>query len=380
VNGPESGGGTATASEPETGTDTDTDVLVTGGCGYVGSVLVPRLLASDAVGRVVVLDSLASGSPRTLLGTGLPDADLEFRRGDVREYGDVETATRGADAVVHLAAITGADSTHDRRGETLAVNADGTDNVVTAAGKLGVETVVLASSCNNYGRAAATELDETTEPAPLNPYAESKQRAEALLADASAAYGFDATALRMSTSHGYAPGIRFNLVVNGFVFRALTGRPLTVYGDGSNWRPFIHVRDAARAFEHAALNPEAWPKAVYNVGADDENYRIAEVAEIVRDELGADLDVTYLRDRNPGPSYHVDFGRLAGTGFEPRTTLREGVRDLAARFGAGAGPAGGALGTLGTTAGGDATDAVDPTPPGGPDGTGERGGTGGIGR
>jgi hypothetical protein len=100
----------------------------------------------------------------------------------------------------------------------------------------------------------------------------------------------------------------------------------------------------------------------------------------VRDELGANLDVTYLRDRNPGPSYHVDFGRLAGTGFEPRTTLREGVRDLAARFGAGAGPAGGALGTLGTAAGGDATDAVDPTPPGGPDGTGERGGTGGIGR
>jgi len=363
--------GSRGGSGTESGAGTGTDVLVTGGCGYVGSVLVPRLLAADAVGRVVVLDSLASGSPRTLLGTGLPDADLEFRRGDVREYGDVETAARGVDAVVHLAAITGADSTHDRRAETHAVNADGTDNVVTAAGKLGVDTVVLASSCNNYGRAAATELDETTEPAPLNPYAESKQRAEELLADASAAYGFDATALRMSTNHGYAPGIRFNLVVNAFVFRALTGRPLTVYGDGSNWRPFIHVRDAARAFERAALDPDAWPRAVYNVGADDENYRIAEVAEVVRDELDADLDITYLRDRNPGPSYHVDFGRLAETGFEPRTTLREGVRDLAARFG-------GADGALGATAGGDATDAVGSTPLGGPGGSG--GGGGGVGR
>ncbi len=305
-------------------------VLVTGGCGYIGSALVPRLLDDERVDEVVAFDSLASGSPANL--AGCVDGGLDFRRGDVREYGDVESATRGVDAVVHLAAITGAASTHDRRAETLAVNRDGTENVLTAAGKFDVDTVVLASSCNNYGRAATTDIDETTEQNPLNPYAESKVAAEDLLAEAVEAHGMNGTALRMSTNYGWAPGIRFNLVVNHFVFRGLTDRPLTVYGDGSNWRPFIHVQDAARAYAHAALEPDAWPRLVYNVGAGAENYRIAEVAEVVRDELGRDLDITYLEDKHPGPSYHVNFDRLGETGFDLEWTLREGVRDLAGRL------------------------------------------------
>jgi nucleoside-diphosphate-sugar epimerase len=121
-------------------------------------------------------------------------------------------------------------------------------------------------------------------------------------------------------------------VVNHFVFRGLTDRPLTVYGDGSNWRPFIHVQDAARAYANAALNPESWPQDVYNIGSNHENYRIFEVAEIVREELDRELDVTYLEDEHPGPSYHVSFDRLAETGFSPEWTLREGVRDIAAKL------------------------------------------------
>ena len=302
-------------------------VLVTGGCGYIGSALVPRLLGDSRVSEVVVLDSLVSGSPANLAGS--VGDELVFRRGDVREYGAVEAAVRDVDAVIHLAAITGAASTHDRREETMAVNRDGTENVLTAAGKFGVENVVLASSCNNYGRAPSRDIDETTEQNPLNPYAESKVACERLLDEALEAYDFDATALRMSTNYGWSPGVRFNLVVNHFVFRGLTDRPLTVYGDGSNWRPFIHVRDAARAYADAALEPDAWPAQVYNVGANDANYRISEIAEIVREELGRELEVTYLEDEQPGPSYHVTFDRLAETGFEPEWTLREGIRDIA---------------------------------------------------
>jgi nucleoside-diphosphate-sugar epimerase len=211
----------------------------------------------------------------------------------------------------------------------MAVNRDGTENVLTAAEKLGVENVVFASSCNNYGRAPSTDIDETTEQDPLNPYAEAKVAAEQLLAEYAAANGFAATALRMSTNYGYAPGVRFNLVVNHFVFRALTGRSLTVYGDGSNWRPFIHVRDAARAFKHAALAPGAWPEQVYNVGHADGNYRISDVAAIVREEVGP-VEITYLEDEHPGPSYHVNFDRLAETDFELEWSVREGVRHLAA--------------------------------------------------
>ncbi len=308
-------------------------VLVTGGCGYIGSALVPDLLDDPDVSQVTVLDNLEAGSPRNLMGTGLGhDDDFAFRRGDVRSYGDVESATRDVDSVIHLAAITGAASTHDRRDETFAVNLDGTRNVLTAAGKLDVDTVVFASSCNNYGRTASTDIDETTAANPLNPYAETKLQAEAELHEAGEEYGFDATALRMSTNYGYSPGIRFNLVINHFVFRALTDRPLTVYGDGSNWRPFIHVVDAARAYKHAALNPEEWPQGVYNVGANAENYRVAEIAELVRDELDSNLDVTYLEEEHPGPSYHVNFDRLGETDFEPTRTVRDGIRDLADRF------------------------------------------------
>jgi nucleoside-diphosphate-sugar epimerase len=310
--------------------DASADVLLTGGCGYIGSVLVRLLRADDRVDTVRVMDSLASGSPRALMGT-LGGDDVRFRRGDVREYGDVESAMQGADTVIHLAAITGADSTHDRRAETFAVNRDGTENVLLAAGKLGVGNVVFASSCNVYGRATSTDLDETVEPDPINPYAETKLEGESLLREFREEYDAHGTALRMATNYGDAPGVRFNLVVNHFVFRALTDRALTVYGDGSNWRPFIHVRDAARAYAEAALAPSDWPDLVYNVGADAENYRVREVAEIVREEVGP-VDVTYLEDEHPGPSYHVDFGRLDGTGYEPEWALREGVQDLAARF------------------------------------------------
>ena len=305
-------------------------VLVTGGCGYIGSALVPELLDDPRVSQVVVFDSLATGSPANL--AGCIDDSMNFRRGDVRQYGDVESAVRGADAIIHLAAITGAASTHDREAETFSVNRDGTENILTAAGKFDVDTVVLASSCNNYGRAASTDIDEETDQNPLNPYAESKVAAERLLAEAIEEYGIDGTALRMSTNYGWSPGVRFNLVVNHFVFRGLTDRPLTVYGDGSNWRPFIHVRDAARAYAHAALEPDSWSKRVYNVGANEANYRISEIAELVRAELDHDLNVTYLEDEHPGPSYHVNFDRLAETGFEPTWTLREGIRDIAAEL------------------------------------------------
>jgi len=304
------------------------DLLVTGGYGYIGSALVPMLCEDDRVDRVVVLDDLSTGSPRNLMGCV---GDIDFRGGDVREYGDIESAVRGVDGIVHLAAITGADSTHDRREETYATNLEGTRNVLTAAGKIGVDRVVVASSCNIYGRATSTDIDEGIEPDPINPYAETKDESERLLREYAAEHDMTGTAIRLSTVYGDAPGIRFNLVVNGFVFRALTGRPLTVYGDGSNWRPFVHVRDAARAYRDAVLRPDAWSKPVYNVGANDENYRIADVATLISEEIDT-VDVTYLEDEHPGPSYHVNFDRLGETGFAPEYTLREGVRELARRF------------------------------------------------
>ena len=308
-------------------------VLVTGGCGYIGSALVPRLQADDGVPQVTVLDNLSTGSPANLAGADLVRDDLAFREGDVRDYGAIEAAMRDIDAVIHLAAITGAESTHERAAETRAVNLQGTENVLKAARKFDIEHVVFASSCNNYGRAESREIDETVDPDPINPYAQAKYESEQLLAEYADDYGMETTALRMSTNYGYAPGIRFNLVVNAFVFRALTNRPLTVYGDGSNWRPFVHVEDAARSFLHATTRPDEWPQRVYNVGANAANYRIERVAEIVDEELDRELDISYLREKQPGPSYHVNFDRLEDIGFQLQWSLPAGITDLAGRLG-----------------------------------------------
>ncbi len=289
---------------------------MTGGAGYVGSALIGRL--REAGHAVRVLDSFALSSPRNLMGT----PEHEFVRADVRDAEAVERAMDGVDAVIHLAAITGARQSHDMRERVFDVNLAGTETVLDAAADTGVRKVVFASSCNVYGDTYAEDLDEAAETSPANPYAESKLAAERACEDA----GVPATSLRLATNFGYSPGVRFNLVVNSFAFRALNGEPLTVYGDGDNWRPFMHVADTARAFARAL----DWEPGVYNVGW--ENVRIEDVARAVEDAVDRPVERDYLADRDPGPSYHVDFSEADAQGFEATRSLADGVADLVGRF------------------------------------------------
>lgn len=263
---------------------------------------------------VVVVDSLTGGSPDALAGY---IGDVEFLRGDVRDHDRIEQAFEGCDAVLHLAAITGASETFEIREKTFDVNLEGTRTVLAAAEEVGVEKLVFASSCNVYGSIDSHEVDEDVEPNPLNPYAESKLDAETACMESEVG----CVVLRLATNYGWSPGIRFNLVVNSFVFRALVDEPLMVYGDGSNWRPFMHVEDTARAF----LEALAWREGVYNVGGD--NLTINEVAETVGERVG-DSGVEHL-DREKGPSYRADFGRAEAAGFQPRHGFADGVERLA---------------------------------------------------
>ncbi len=278
-------------------------------------------MLSDASHDVRVLDDFSLSSPRNLVDA----PPVDFVRGDVRDEAVVREAMENVDAVVHLAAITGAAKTHDIPEKTFDVNLSGTETVLSAAEDEGVDRVVLASSCNVYGETYETDLSEDSPTDPGNPYAESKLAAEEACVDADV----EAVALRLATNYGWSPGVRFNLVVNSFAFRAVMDEPLTVYGDGRNWRPFLHVRDTARAFA-AALD---WPEGRYNVGED--NYRIEDVAATVAEVVGKPVETDYLEDEDPGPSYSVTFERMADRGFEPEFSLREGVRDLTDRFAAG---------------------------------------------
>lgn len=267
-----------------------------------------------------LLDEFSLSSPRNLIGSD--PLSYEFVRGDVRDEEAVARAVDGVDVVIHLAGVTGAAKSHEMEERVRSVNAEGTRTLVEGAESAGVERIVLASSCNVYGETYEEELTEESDTAPGNPYAESKLIAEDIVRSSS----LEAISIRMATNFGYSPGVRFNLVVNSFVFRALTGEPLTVYGDGTNWRPYLHVKDSARAFE-AALD---WKPATYNVGVG--NYRIQEVADAVADEVGQPVDITYLEDRDPGPSYHASFDRMHDCGFEPKRTLEDGIADLTQRF------------------------------------------------
>lgn len=284
----------------------------------MGSALLPELVARGH--DVRVLDDFSLSSPRNL--TAVSTDDYEFVRGSIRDTESVERAVEGVDAVVHLAAITGAATSHEIPGKVHDVNVEGTKTVVDAAVDAGVDRVILASSCNIYGGAYDRDIVENDELAPPNPYAESKVAAEEYCRDADV----ETVSMRLATNFGWSPGVRFNLVVNTFTFRALAGEPLTVYGDGTNWRPFVHVRDVARAYVEA-LN---WDPGAYNVGLD--NFRVEEIASAVEATVGERVDVTYLRDEDPGPSYHVDFAKVREQGFEPEYSLTEGIEDLATRF------------------------------------------------
>lgn len=267
-----------------------------------------------------MLDNFALSSPRNL--TAVSTSDYEFVRGDVRNTEDVERAVEDVDTAVHLAAVTGAEKSREIPERVHDVNVEGTKTVVDAAVDAGVEQFVLASSCNIYGAAYERDIVEDDDPAPPNPYAESKIAAEEYCRESP----LDTVSLRLATNFGWSAGVRFNLVVNTFTFRALVGEPLTVYGDGTNWRPFVHVQDAARAFAEA---PD-WEPGPYNVGLD--NVRVDDVATEVKSTVGETVDITYLRDEEPGPSYHVDFEKAHSQGFEPRFTLEAGIEDLAAKF------------------------------------------------
>jgi len=267
---------------------------------------------------VRLLEDFSLSSPRNLLGL---DGD-EFVRGDVRDREAVDRAVADVDAVVHLAAITGAGTSHEIAEEVFDVNLVGTETLLEAAVDAGVERLVLASSCNVYGDSYAEDLTETSPAAPANPYAESKLAAEAACAEAP----LETVSLRLATNFGYSPGVRFNLVVNSFVFRALVGEPLSVYGDGENWRPFLHVEDTARAFVRAL----DWEPGRYNVGWN--NVRIEDVARAVERVAARPVERDYLRERDPGPSYHVDFSKARAQGFEPTCSLTDGIADLLGRF------------------------------------------------
>jgi nucleoside-diphosphate-sugar epimerase len=302
-------------------------ILVTGGAGYVGSVLAPLLLERGHAVRV--LDTLQHGGA-PLLGVWAHPS-FEFLRGDVRDRERVAEAVRGVDAVVHLAAIVGDPACARDKDTARSVNAGGSLLVLEEARRAGVSRFVFASTCSNYGRMkdASGYVTEDSELAPVSLYAETKVGFEKTLLGLPTANGFSATPLRFATVFGVSPRMRFDLTVNEFTMEMLTKKRLVVFGE-QFWRPYIHVRDAARAIEGVLTAPA--PKVagrVFNVGATDQNYQKQQLVDLIQPQA-PDALVEYVhRDEDPR-DYRVSFARVADElGFRTSRSVPDGIREVA---------------------------------------------------
>lgn len=301
--------------------------LVTGGAGYLGSVLCELLLRSGH--RVRALDSLMHRGRSLLCLAGREG--FEFQRGDVRDADALHRALSGVDAVVHLAAIVGDPACAREPELARAVNLDASLALFEAAREAGARRFAFASTCSNYGRMVDTSVlaTESHELRPVSLYAETKVAVEQTLL-AAPAEPLAATVLRLSTLYGLSPRMRFDLTVNEFVKELIVHRKLVVFGE-QFWRPYVHVRDAARAFQAVLEAPaERVAGQVFNVGDTNENYRKADLLELMSERI-PDADVQRVHKTEDPRDYRVSFERIRERlGFTITRRVRDGIEEIAA--------------------------------------------------
>jgi nucleoside-diphosphate-sugar epimerase len=298
------------------------NVLVIGGAGYIGSALLPKLLESGY--RVRLLDLLLYDTEpiREILG----HPNLEVVQGDFRHVGKIVEVMQGINAVVHLGAIVGDPACELDKELTTEVNLSATRMVAEVAKLCGVERFVFASTCSVYGACDET-LDERSHTKPISHYGNTKLAAERVLLQMSQ-QGFSPTILRFATIYGLSGRTRFDLVVNLLTAKAKIEGVITVHG-GNQWRPFVHVDDAALAVATALDAPlELVGSQIFNVGSDEQNYTIQDVGEIVQQHVpGAELVVSQTdTDRR---NYRVSFAKIRNLlGFAPHWTLERGIQQV----------------------------------------------------
>lgn len=302
-------------------------VLVTGGAGYVGSALVPALLARGY--RVTVLDLYLYG---TEVFAEHRSPALREIVGDIRDPEVVGWALEGVDAVIHLACISNDPSYDLDPALGRSINYDAFRPLVRAAKAAGVQRFVYASSSSVYGVKAERDVHEDLPLEPLTDYSKYKALCEEILAEERVP-GFTTVTVRPSTVCGWSPRLRLDLVVNILAAHAWHNRKIRVFG-GDQMRPNLHIADMVGVYLDLLDQPsEAIDGDVFNAGY--ENRTVNELATLVRDTVGGPIDIEVV-PTDDNRSYHVSSAKMRRVlGFVPRFTIEDAVRDLCEAFAAG---------------------------------------------
>jgi len=302
----------------------DRKIVITGGSGYLGSHVTRVFL--DAGDHVRVLDpELFAGGLAELEG----DPRLQILRGDTRSVADLARVARGADAIVHLAAVVGDAACRLDPDYTWTTNVEATKLVVDVCRQFEIPRLVFASTCSVYGASDDLVLDEGSTQRPVSLYARSKIESEAICLDAVGS-GPTVTCMRLATLYGLSARMRFDLVVNIMTARAVRDGTVTVFG-GAQWRPLVHVADAAMAFALVLAAPgDVVDGQVFNVGSDDQNFQMLDLGRRVAAAAGgAAIDA-----REPSAddlrNYRVSFAKIAHhLSYRPGRTVEHATDEIA---------------------------------------------------
>ncbi len=297
-------------------------VLVTGGAGYIGSVMIPLILGRGY--KVRCLDRFFFGEET--LSEVISNPNLELTKDDIRWFNP--EILKSVDVVADLASLSNDPSGELDPSKTFDINYLGRVRVAKLSKEYGVKRYILASSCSVYGFREDVVLDENSPTNPLTTYAKSNLMAEKdvlALSDSD----FSVTILRQATVYGLSQRMRFDLAINGMVLGLFKNREIPVMRDGNQWRPFIHVKDTSKAFMTVIESPEKKVNGeVFNVGSNEQNYQIRPLAEIVGEALPVPLKIEWYGSPDKR-SYRVNFDKIKKTlGFRPDYTPREGALEV----------------------------------------------------
>lgn len=305
-------------------------VMVTGGAGYVGSILVRKLLQDGY--RVICVDKLEFGGASLVDIWG--DPNFVLHKIDITRFDDVDDIfdQHNLDAVVHLAAIVGDPACRLDPELATRTNLEASIHILENARRSQVKKFIFASTCSNYGKMKDPNgfVDELSPLCPVSLYAELKVEFETILLGYSMRNSFCPTVLRFATVYGMSPRMRFDLTVNEFTKELALGRELLVFGE-QFWRPYCHVKDISQAIRRVLSSPdERASYNVFNVGDTSQNYTKKMLVNEILKQI-PDGQVKFVhRDEDPR-DYCVCFDKIKNVlGFNLTRTVPQGIREISA--------------------------------------------------